>query len=519
MKKLSIVIPCYNESKTIETILHRIEKASFPKWEKEIIVIDDCSTDGTRDVLKNYENSIKIIYQLQNGGKGTAVRYGLKEATGDYIIIQDADLEYNPDEIKNLLSALDSGYGDVIFGSRNLHHEKRSGFLIPRLGVWSITKLLNVLYGLDLTDAWTCYKLFPREVGDDFQSGRFDSELLFTAALARRGLKIFEVPISHKPRDFSEGKKIRHRDGLHAMFLLVGDCLLHLRKPRARQPKDLSSLLCCPTCRGLLKRTHEGYVCEKDGIFALDGSNRPIFINANMFESNKAEHESGINWLKSFLKQFPKLYYSIWHFFCPVLMIQNGPRKILSFTQKGSAILDVGSGPERLGDEFINIDIFPFLEVDVVADARALPFCDSSVDGVVSESLLEHVNDPDSVAREMVRVLKPGGFLYASAPFIHPYHASPDDFNRWTSSGLKFLFRDLEIIEQGARSGPWSALLMFLAYWLGGIFSFGFKKAAPFLAHIFMLVLGPLKYLDIIFARFPGAKNVSAHLYIIARKK
>lgn len=519
MKKLSIIIPCYNELKTIETILHRVEKASFPKWEREIIVIDDCSIDGTRDVLKKYENRIKIIYQLQNGGKGTAVRRGLKEATGDYVIIQDADLEYNPDEIKNLLSALDGGHGDVIFGSRNLHHKKRSGFCVPRLGVWFITNLLNALYGTHLTDAWTCYKLFPREAKGNFQDGGFDSELLFTAALARHGLKIFEVPISHSPRDFSEGKKIRHRDGFHAIFLLIGDRLLHFRKPHARQPKDASSLLCCSVCRGPLGRTREGYTCEKDGIFALDEFNRPIFLDANIFESNKSKYESGINWLKSFLKQFPKLYYSIWHFFCPVLMIQNGPRKILSFVQKGSVILDIGSGPERLGDEFINVDAFPFPDVDVVADARALPFRDSSIAGVVSESLFEHVDDPDSVAREMVRVLKPRGFLYVSAPFIHPYHASPDDFNRWTSSGLRFLFRDIEIIEQGVRSGPWSALLMFLAYWLGVIFSLGFKKAAPFLAHIFMLILGPLKYLDIIFVRFPGAEDVSAHLYIIGRKK
>jgi glycosyltransferase involved in cell wall biosynthesis len=468
MKKISVIIPCYNELKTIETILRRVEKAYFPKWEKEIIVVDDYSTDGTRDILKKYENRIKIIYQLQNGGKGTAVRRGLKEATGDYIIIQDADLEYNPDEIKSLLSALDSGYGDAIFGSRNLHHEKRTGFCAPRLGVWFITKLLNTLYGMRLTDAWTCYKLFPQQAKGNFQDGGFDSELLFTAALARQGLKIFEVPISHRPRDFSEGKKIRYRDGFRAIFLLIGDRLLHLRKSSAQQP---------------------------------------------------AEYESGINWLKSFLKQFPKLYYGIWQFFCPVLMIQNGPRKILSFVKKGSVILDVGSGPERLGDEFINVDFFPFPGVDVVADARALPFNDSSVDGVVSESFLEHIDDPYGAAREMMRVLKPGGFLYASAPFIHPYHASPDDFGRWSMSGLKSLFSDIEIVEQGVRSGPWSALLMFLAYWLGVIFSFGFKKAAPFLAHIFMLVLGPLKYLDLIFARFPGAENVSAHLYIIGRKK
>ena len=519
MKKLSIIIPCYNELKTIEKILGRINAVVFPEWEKEIIVVDDHSVDGTRDILKKYEDRVTVVYQPENGGKGTAVKRGLKEATGDYIIIQDADLEYDPEEIPSLLLAIERGKRDVIFGSRNLHHEKRSGFLISRLGVWFITKLMNGLYRLDLTDVWTCYKLFPQEAKGDFLSGGFDSELLFTASLARRGLKISEVPISHHPRDLSEGKKIRYRDGFYAIFLLVSDRLIHLRKPRVRQPKDVSHLLCCPICRAPLGRTHEGYVCEKDGVFACDESHRPTFLNASQSLSNRALHESGINWLKSFLKQFPKLYYSIWYFFCPVLMIQNGPRKIVSFAEKGGILLDIGSGPERLGDEFINIDAFPFPEVDVVADAHALPFCDSSIDGVASESLLEHVAQPDRVAREMVRVLKPGGFLYVSAPFIHPYHASPDDFNRWTSSGLRFLFRDLEIVETGVRSGPWSALLMFLAYWLGVIFSFGSKRAAPFLAHIFMLVLGPLKYLDLLFMYVPGSEAVAAHLYLIGRKK
>jgi SAM-dependent methyltransferase len=182
-------------------------------------------------------------------------------------------------------------------------------------------------------------------------------------------------------------------------------------------------------------------------------------------------------------------------------------------------VVDVGSGPERLGEEFINVDIFPFPEVDIVADAAALPFKDDSIPAIVSESVLEHVADPQIVVSEMVRVLKPGGFIYVSAPFIHPYHASPDDFNRWTVSGLKHLFKDLEIIETGVRSGPLSALLMFLAYWFGVILSFGSKKAAPFITHFLMLVMGPFKFLDFLFYWMPGADAVATHLYIIGRKK
>ncbi|MBI4224911.1 MAG: glycosyltransferase [Candidatus Sungbacteria bacterium] len=543
-KKLSIIIPCYNERETIRELLHRVEQVQLPgSWEKEIIVVDDGSHDGTRDILAAYQDHIKVILQEKNGGKGSAVRQGLQEATGQYALIQDADLEYDPNEIPSLIRGLEEGKGNVIYGSRNLSKKKREGFLIPRAGVWAITRLLNLSYGLSLTDAWTCYKLFPASAARDFRAGGFESELLFTAALARRGLSIGEVPISHNPRPVAQGKKITYRDGIHAVLALAGDRLLYLRKPIAYVPKDVSKLLCCPFCGKMLQSSSSvpyagapvpmlvsvnflpqsawdsGYVCAEHGSFAVDSAGRPLLISQDALALNTEEHVSGVNWLKSFLKQFPKLYYGIWHLFCPVLMIRNGPRKILPMLPDGPILLDVGSGPERLGEEFINIDVYPFPQVDVVADASALPFPAGTADGVVSESLLEHVADPVKVAAEMSRVLKPGGLLYVSAPFVHPYHASPDDFNRWTVSGLKQLFPDLEIIESGVRSGPWSAFLMFLAYWLGVIFAFGSKKIAPVLAHVFMLVLGPLKYLDLLFMSMPGADAVAAHLYIIGKKK
>ncbi len=277
--------------------------------------------------------------------------------------------------------------------------------------------------------------------------------------------------------------------------------------------------LACPFCKSSLTRKDGGLVCPNHGTFEIDKTGRPILIEKNIYSKNSDEHESGINWLKSFFKKWPKLYYSIWHVFCPVMMLVNGPRMILKHIKEGGVVLDVGSGPERLGKEFTNIDVYPFPEVDVVANATELPFKDNSVDAAVSESVFEHVPDAYMVANEMVRIVKRGGYIYVSAPFIHPYHASPDDFNRWTISGLKHLFPNLEIVESGVRSGPWSAFLMFLAYWLGVVFSFGYKKAAPFLAHVFMLVLGPLKYLDYFFMKIPGSEAVSAHLYILGRKK
>ncbi|MDP3958360.1 MAG: glycosyltransferase [bacterium] len=519
MKKLSIVIPCYNESKTIRELLRRVESAPMPGWQREVIIVDDGSRDGTRDILKGYASRMKVIFQAVNGGKGTAVRRGLKEATGEYALIQDADLEYDPGEIKDLLAVVDRSEADVVYGSRNIHPTKREGFLISRAGVWFITKLMNVLYGLSLTDAWTCYKLFPREAGPDFSAGHFESELLFTAALARRGYRFAEVAISHNPRLIAEGKKIRYRDGIYAILVILLDRLAHLRKSDVRFAQAVPVPVVCPLCKGALPRNKEGYICPAHGVFPIDWQNRPLLIEESMRHYQGEEHLSGVNWLKSFLKQFPLVYYGIWHVFCPVLMVANGPRKIRRFVEKGTPIFDIGSGPERLGEEFVNVDAFPFPGVDIVADAARLPFKDGSIAAVVTESMLEHVADAETVASEMMRVLRKGGVLYASAPFIHPYHASPDDFNRWTISGLKKLFSGLEIVESGVRSGPWSAFLMFLAYYLGIIFSFGSKKAAPFLAHVFMLALGPFKYLDFFFMHLPGSDAVAAHLYVIGRKR
>ncbi len=220
-KSLSIVIPCYNESQTVRVLLERVLAVTAPQWQLEVVVVDDCSQDGTREILREFESRVTVLYQERNGGKGTAVRAGLSRASGEYVLIQDADLEYDPEEIPTLLAQLTQA--DVVYGSRNLRPRERAGGLVPRLGVWFITKLINVLHNLNLTDVWTCYKLFPRVAADAFLAGGFESELLFTTALARRGYVFKEVPISYHPRDGSQGKKIRYRDGIYAIVVLVID--------------------------------------------------------------------------------------------------------------------------------------------------------------------------------------------------------------------------------------------------------------------------------------------------------
>src|SRR3990167_2791294 len=229
MRKLSIIIPCYNESRTIEEILHRAIRASLPGWDREIIVVDDGSTEGTREILKNLDLPIIRIFQEKNGGKGTAVCAGIDRASGSYVITQDADLEYNPNEIHKLLSVIDAGVADVVYGSRTLiPQDGVKGPAVLRLGVWFLTQMVNILYGLALTDICTCYKLFPREASDAHSAGGFESDILLAPALSRRGYRFAEVPILYSPRNAAQGKKISYRDGLYAIWAIIIDRLRHL---------------------------------------------------------------------------------------------------------------------------------------------------------------------------------------------------------------------------------------------------------------------------------------------------
>lgn len=496
IKTVSVIIPCYNEEATIEELLLRVLRADFGTWKKEIIVVDDGSKDSTREILSRYKGRepFNIIFHAKNQGKGGAERTAIAQARGDYLVLQDADLEYDPNEIKKLLDVVDASGVPIVFGSRNMetHWHRIRDFFAISVGVWGSTHFVNLLYGTRLTDAWTCYKLFSREVAQKarFIGSGFEADYLFIGDAAAQGYEIVEVPITHKPRTVEEGKKIRYKDGLRSMWLLLLHRLVHLRSPHKE----------------------DVYAAERRRIVES-----LISVQKEAQVSEDAEmHLRGVNWLKSFLKQFPGLYYFVWGVFCPVLMVQNGPKRIFRYTS--GLVADIGSGPDRVAPKVINVDHFPFPGVDVVASADALPFTEATFDGLITESMLEHVPDPKKVAIELARALKPGGVIYASAPFIHPYHASPDDFNRFTTSGLKELFPGFEIIELGVRSGPWSAFLMFLAYTLGVIFTLGSKKYAPFAAHIFMLVLGPFKIFDLLFSWMPGATAVSAHLYIIARK-
>ncbi len=220
--KISIVIPVYNEHDTVEELIKRVDATP---WVKEIILIDDFSTDGTRDILKQYEDNedYKIVYHEKNKGKGAALRTGFKEVTGDIIIIQDADLEYNPAEYGNLLEPIIDGRADVVYGSRFLSGPHRVLFFWHYVGNKVLTTLSNMVTNLNLTDMETCYKVFTKKVLDSLKlkCDRFGFEPEFTNKIAKQNFRIYEVPISYSGRDYSEGKKIGWKDGVAAIWFIL----------------------------------------------------------------------------------------------------------------------------------------------------------------------------------------------------------------------------------------------------------------------------------------------------------
>ncbi len=222
MKKLSVIIPVYNELATVDALLTKVRDERLPGWKKEIIVVDDGSRDGTREVLTSWEKDVTVIYQKKNEGKGSAVMSGFKVAAGDIIIIQDADLEYSPTDYKTLLAPFENERVSVVYGSRFLGPHLSTNFVYAA-GNKFVTLVTNILYNTNITDMETGYKVFRRSVlsGMTIRAKRFDFEPEFTAKVLKAGHQILEVPISYFGRKFIEGKKLTWRDGVAAVWTLM----------------------------------------------------------------------------------------------------------------------------------------------------------------------------------------------------------------------------------------------------------------------------------------------------------
>lgn len=237
--RLSVVIPVYNEAETVEALLRRVRK--MPIGQLEVVVVDDGSTDGTRDLLSELDGELidRLVLQDRNRGKGAALRAGFASATGDVVVVQDADLEYDPLEIPVLLKPILAGKADAVYGSRFLGGPHRVLFFWHSVGNRFLTLLSNMFTDVNLTDMETCYKMVRRELLQTLplSANRFGIEPELTARLAQAGARIYELPISYDGRSYAEGKKIGWKDGVSALWSILKYNLLGPRAPRWKPPE------------------------------------------------------------------------------------------------------------------------------------------------------------------------------------------------------------------------------------------------------------------------------------------
>ncbi len=278
----------------------------------------------------------------------------------------------------------------------------------------------------------------------------------------------------------------------------------------------IAALVRCPDCHGILAHESDGFTCRACHLNFQDHEGVPILVKGMMILPSD---ESMENRFKNFFKQWPGLYRVLFTVVGPALLTGLTSKKFAARFGPATKILHAGSGTLKIGDHAINVDVFPLTGVDVAADLRALPFADNSFDAATSEQVLEHVPQPWKAAAEIERVVKPGGQIHLALPFIFPWHPSPSDYTRWTFEGMADLFPHCTVVEKGIAAGPCSAFTAFMAAFLATILSFGIRPLQGILQYVFLVLLIPVKLLDLIFARFPGAELCSAELWVVLRKE
>lgn len=274
--------------------------------------------------------------------------------------------------------------------------------------------------------------------------------------------------------------------------------------------------LVCPNCHGPLTAT---LLCNACGNEFSNTENIPRLIHSEAIDKISIDEKGDTeNNFKNFFKRWPNLYQWAIRIVAPVIFTGLSASRFFDRTNETDLLLNVGSGPTDVHPRAINVDVFHFPNVHIIADAERMPFASDTFDAVCCEEVLEHIRRPENVVAEMKRVTKPGGNIYISVPFLFPYHPSPNDFRRYSLEGLRSLFSDFEVIESGVHSGPISATLIVLASGLATIASFGIHPIQKILNYLFMLILSPLKLLDLYYAKTPAAEITASGVYIVAKK-
>lgn len=274
-----------------------------------------------------------------------------------------------------------------------------------------------------------------------------------------------------------------------------------------------------PTLHTPLVREQGGYRSPETGEFLPDQDGVPSFLPPALRTHVGEERSDLVSRIKTLLRTSPLLYRILIYLISPVCYVTMTARKFLRRFPKGTLVLNVGSGVHRYRDDIINLDIFPYKDVDVIAEASTLPFPDNTFDGALCECLLEHVPNPQKVVSEILRVLKPGGQAFITAPFVYPFHGCPNDFYRWSISGMRELCKEADITELDSRSGPTSALVAQLVTWLATIFSFGSHTLYHLLSMVLLIPIAPFKFLDLLIGRLPTSIYGPEAFYVILAKR
>lgn len=283
-----------------------------------------------------------------------------------------------------------------------------------------------------------------------------------------------------------------------------------------KQAKLLDKLICL-RCGNILELNYNELICLSCGKKYPIINNQLVLLDQEGEGFQEGNSDVIINKLKVFFKKYPMIFNFFFYTF-GASVVGRGPREIIRKMGEGKLILNLGSGIRKVRKDVVNIDFYPFNGVDILADLCQLPFKDNSVDAIVNEFVLEHVKNPQAIISEMRRVLKPGGLIYVSVPFLISFHSSPDDYYRWTKNGLRELMKDFLEEDLGVRSGPTSAMVSVVIGWLATVLSFGSKKLYQILSMFLMIVTSPFKILDYVIYKLPNAEDMALGFYFIGKK-